>query len=43
MTSPTGKFTSTGTNAMGSTIIIVRCVLSIVVDMKYVDASWLPT
>jgi len=43
MTSPTGKLTITGTNATGRIIIIVRCVLSIVVDMKYVDASWLPT
>ena len=29
-------------NASGRTIISVRCVLSIVVDMKYVDATWLP-
>ena len=28
-------------NATGSTIMIQRCVLSIVADMKYVDEIWL--
>ena len=28
-------------NAIGRTIMIQRCVLSIVADMKYVDEIWL--
>src|SRR6266542_2171263 len=40
-TRPVGKFAISGMNAIGSTIMIQRCVLSIVADMKYVEEIWL--
>ena len=36
-----GKREISGMNAIGRNIMIQRCVLSIVADMKNVDATWL--
>jgi hypothetical protein len=43
MRRPVGKLTMNATNTSGSAIIRLRCILSIVVDMKYVDDIWLTT
>jgi hypothetical protein len=40
-TRPIGKRTRNVMKTSGRIIIIVRCVLSIVADMKYVEATWL--